>query len=61
MLVDIKTNQGQRKIRVCDNCKTVCIPSGRFCCGYCSRAWSEQIKIKREQEKTVIQISRGSE
>lgn len=61
MLVDIKTSQGLRKIRVCDNCKTICIPSGRFCSGFCSRAWSENMALKRNEEKTVIQITRVSE
>jgi hypothetical protein len=37
MYVEIKTIDGPRKVRVCDYCKTVCIPSGRFCSGHCYR------------------------
>lgn len=41
MLVEIQTAIGPRKVRVCDYCKTVCIPSGRFCSGSCAKKWDE--------------------
>lgn len=55
MLVDIDTKYGPRKVRVCDHCRTVCIPSGRFCSGYCARAhdlWLEnQRQMKKEEQR----------
>ena len=37
MLIEVQTNDGPRKVRVCDYCRCVCIPSGRFCSGHCAR------------------------
>lgn len=37
------------RVRVCDYCKTVCIPSGRFCSGRCSRNYYEFLETQRRQ------------
>jgi predicted nucleic acid-binding Zn ribbon protein len=49
MLIDIETPQGIRKVRVCDYCKSTCIPSGRFCSGRCCRQYTEQEKQRQLQ------------
>lgn len=63
MLVEIETRDGPRKVRVCDGCRTVCIPSGRFCSGRCSRDFSERVKhgesIERNREKTEPKKTAG--
>lgn len=50
--VEIQTNRGTQKVRVCDYCKCVCIPSGRFCSGFCARGYDEQrlMEIKHNLE-----------
>ncbi len=40
-LIEVQTVDGPRKVRVCDYCRTVCIPSGRFCSGTCRRKFEE--------------------
>lgn len=47
MLVEIDTTSGRKKIRVCDYCRTVCIPSGRFCSGFCARGFAEANRIRK--------------
>jgi hypothetical protein len=42
MLLTVETATGPKRIRVCDYCKSACIPSGHFCSGYCARAFDEQ-------------------
>lgn len=51
MLIEIRTQEGARKVRVCDYCRTVCIPSGRFCSGQCARKWREFLLADREKER----------
>lgn len=51
MLIEIQTKDGLRKVRVCDYCRTVCIPSGRFCSGRCARLHSEYRQPATEQRK----------
>lgn len=41
MLIEVQTIHGPRKVRVCDGCLTVCIPSGRYCSGRCAREHRE--------------------
>ena len=41
MLVEIETADGPRKVRVCNYCRSVCIPSGGFCSGRCARLFDE--------------------
>lgn len=55
MLIEIDTQDGPRKVRVCSYCKTVCIPSGRFCSGHCCRAWHE-----RERREFESKLKEGS-
>lgn len=45
-LIEVRTKDGPRKVRVCDYCRTVCIPSGRFCSGMCSRSYDEWLAIE---------------
>ena len=40
--VTVQTKDGLRQVRVCDYCKTVCIPSGRFCSGRCAREYERR-------------------
>lgn len=49
----IETKDGPKKVRVCDYCKTVCIPSGRFCSGHCSRNYWEAAASWKAAEKGV--------
>lgn len=42
-LITIETTEGPRQVRVCDYCKTVCIPNGRFCSGHCARQYGEML------------------
>jgi hypothetical protein len=50
--VTVETFDGPKKVRVCDYCKTVCIPSGRFCSSRCY--WQNEEReieeAKREKE-----------
>lgn len=46
MLVAVQTSEGPRKVRVCDYCRAVCIPSGRYCSGHCARNDAERRKLK---------------
>lgn len=39
--VTIETASGPQQVRVCDNCRTVCVPS-RFCSGRCAREFYER-------------------
>lgn len=41
MLIEIETSDGPKKVRVCDHCRTVCVPRGRFCSGSCARRAEE--------------------
>lgn len=50
-LIEVQTMDGPRKVRVCDYCRTVCIPSGRYCSGRCARSHAEQQKWQREQQQ----------
>ncbi len=50
MLIEVETHEGPRKVRVCDYCKCVCIPSGRFCSGHCSRNYEEFFCKERGHE-----------
>lgn len=40
----IDTLKGPRKVLVCDYCKTVCIPYGRFCSGYCALNYRKRVQ-----------------
>ena len=49
--VDMVNAYGEKvKIRVCDYCKTVCVPSGsRYCSGHCARNADElEVQAKRQ-------------
>lgn len=50
MLIEIETINGPRKVRVCDYCRTVCIPSGRFCSGHCARNHAEREAFNRQPQ-----------
>lgn len=52
MLIEVETPDGPRKVRVCDYCKTVCIPSGRFCSGRCARNYDELTETKLKEIAT---------
>lgn len=52
-LIEVQTKDGPRKVRVCDYCKTVCIPSGRYCSGRCAREAREQ----RQRMASVIDLA----
>jgi len=47
--IEVQTANGIRKVRVCDYCKTVCIPSGRFCSGHCARNYCKREANKQKQ------------
>jgi hypothetical protein len=49
MLIEIQTSDGPRKVRVCDYCRSACIPSGRFCSGRCARSFDE---MRRQESLT---------
>jgi len=57
MLIDIETKHGPRKLRVCDNCKSVCIPSGRFCSGHCARAWNERSNLDLMRDAAIDKLA----
>ncbi len=44
--VTVDTAEGPKQVRVCDYCKTVCIPSGRFCSGRCAGQYGERLLIQ---------------
>jgi hypothetical protein len=46
MLIEINTIDGPRKVRVCDYCRTVCIPSGRFCSSYCYHNFQKRRELE---------------
>lgn len=50
MLIDVESIDGPRKIRVCDYCRAVPIPSGRFCSGRCSRQFYERYELQVAKE-----------
>lgn len=60
MLINIDTVSGTKQIRVCNYCRTVCIPSGAYCSARCyhqhvkqmedRRKAFEQTKLEREQQ-----------
>jgi hypothetical protein len=50
-LIEVETKDGPRKVRVCDYCKCVCIPRGRFCSGRCSRSYYEMIRLQDNRPK----------
>lgn len=46
-LIDVVDGTGKTcKVLVCDYCRTVCIPSGRFCSGSCARKYDEFCVIR---------------
>lgn len=51
MLIDIDTNDGLKKIRVCDYCRTVCIPYGQFCSSRCYHRHLDVIADRQESER----------
>lgn len=54
MLMEVETVDGPRKVRVCDYCRSACIPSGRFCSGRCARSYWEMV------ESTLASRSQGA-
>lgn len=50
-MVVVETLDGPRKVRVCDYCKTVCIPSGRFCSSFCASNYHSLVLRKAEVKK----------
>lgn len=50
--VDMVNAYGEKvKIRVCDYCKTVCVPGGsRYCSGHCARNADERAQQKAMNE-----------
>lgn len=52
MLIEVDTPDGPRKVRVCDYCRTVCIPSGRYCSGHCARNHREWMEHKAKESTT---------
>lgn len=57
MLIEIETAAGLRKIRVCDYCRAVCIPSGRFCSGHCARNFVEAEAYRRDSVMEAERIT----
>lgn len=53
MFIEVQTVDGPKKVRVCDNCETVCTTS-RFCCGHCSREFREREKEDRIRSKGTM-------
>lgn len=51
MLIDIDTNDGPKKIRVCDYCRTVCIPYGQFCSSHCYHRHLDVMVERQELER----------
>lgn len=51
MLVEIDTSDGKKKIRVCDYCRTVCIPHGSFCSSRCYHANLDAMVSRQKAEK----------
>lgn len=49
MLIEVQTADGPQKVRVCDNCRASCIPSGRFCSGRCARQYDEYERLRRDK------------
>lgn len=60
MLIEVQTEDGPRKVRVCDYCRTVCIPSGRFCSGRCAGQSRDREKWEEEQRRTLCQSNSES-
>ncbi len=49
--VSVETASGQRQVRVCDYCRTVCIPSGRFCSGRCAGQYLEMAERREHDDR----------
>lgn len=60
MLIEVQTFDGPRKVRVCDGCRTVCIPSGRYCSGRCARSDSERMEYERQAREKQQKESGGT-
>lgn len=48
-LIEVDTPNGPRKVRVCNYCRRVCIPSGSYCSGRCYRSHMEEINRAAER------------
>jgi hypothetical protein len=51
MIIEIQTGDGPKKVRVCDYCKTACIPYGQFCSSRCYHRHLDLLVAKQEQER----------
>jgi hypothetical protein len=51
MIIQIETGDGSKKVRVCDYCKTACIPYGQFCSSRCYHKHLDMIIAEQERER----------
>jgi hypothetical protein len=57
MIVTIETPRGPKKVRVCDYCKSACIPSGRYCSGHCARGAQAQRELAANERANQAQVN----
>lgn len=50
-IIEVDTASGKQKVRVCDNCRTVCVPT-RFCSGRCAREYWERVEREAAEKRT---------
>ena len=59
MIIEIQTSDGPKKARVCDYCKTACIPYGRYCSSRCyHRHLDAMIEQQRVEKKRQLEALR---
>jgi hypothetical protein len=51
MIIEIQTGDGPKKVRVCDYCKTACIPYGRYCSSRCYYKHLDAMVAEQERER----------
>ena len=51
MLIEIETNDGPRKVRVCGYCKSTCIPRGEFCSSRCYHNHLDALIRKQREDR----------
>ena len=57
MLIDVRLKGELVQVRVCDYCRAVCIPSGRYCSAKCRRADKERIQAAADSLVAKLNFS----
>lgn len=51
MIIEIQTGDGLKKVRVCNYCRTACIPYGEFCSSSCYHKHLDAMIRQQQAEK----------